>query len=705
MSIEIIDETSRYLTEVKRLWRKNSEILGFFPQGAFEEYAAKRTIIAAVSPEKTFMGYLLFRVVRYSAGWPVAVIVHLCVARASRGKGIARQLVESLRRLTHDQFLRIALKCRRDFEVSKMWPTLGFTYGGDEAGRAGRPLGRWYIDLRDLPLMAFFRQKTLAKRFLAVIDSNVFFRLQDEIGPTTPQHEKILSEEAKALLEDWLGEDVALAITKETLNEIERNDNAYERWRRVSFSNEFHSLTCSSDAQERVCAVVKSYLPGTLSDNDKSDINQVSQAISGKAYCFITQDTRLLRITEHVEREFGTKIMTPGEFVGHVDELIREIQYRPVMFAGSRRLVKSAIRGRLPEDLYSQFRDSAIGEKKGEFESSLRAFMARPAQYDLQLCTYLNGKALVLVVYDRKRPLELSIPMLRVTWSSLTETVLRYVLRQIVMTSFFEKRSTIRITDRSCAESFREAFEEVGFSLVDKEYVKCNLPFVGTGEELSAQMNGQMDFPILQSLSDVLSRAVVLHDPVALMEIEHRLWPAKLLDSNIPNYIVSIKPGWAEHLFDEDLAAQTLLGAREITSLKSENVYYRRYRYPSEVRGPGRILWYVTKDYNHRNSMQLRACSLLEEVVIGKAKALFKRFQRLGVYEWTNVLRDTDGNPDASLMVLRFSNTEVFRHPISLETFGQIVRSEDQKSLCLQSPQPISSKAFAILYKTGMGIN
>ena len=37
--------------------------------------------------------------------------------------------------------------------------------------------------------------------------------------------------------------------------------------------------------------------------------------------------------------------------------------------------------------------------------------------------------------------------------------------------------------------------------------------------------------------------------------------------------------------------------------------------------------------------MTIKACSQLEEVVIGKPKELFRRFQRLGIYEWPTYMK------------------------------------------------------------------
>jgi hypothetical protein len=270
------------------------------------------------------------------------------------------------------------------------------------------------------------------------------------------------------------------------------------------------------------------------------------------------------------------------------------------------------------------------------------------------------------------------------------------------MTSFNEKRMVTRISEKGSHDRFAPALEEMGFSNLGKEWLKCNLPFIGNRQDLYAALNELDGAASARDIREAIIRGIESEDSINLVDIERRLWPAKLIDTDIPNYIISIKSAWAQHFFDEDLAIQTLYGAREETALKHENVYFRRYRYATEVRSPGRILWYVMKDAHYRNSMHLKACSFLDEVATGRAKDLFRRFQRLGVYDWRDILGAARKNPDNAIMALRFSNTEVFPSPIDLQSVFEIVKKEDGKSLCLQSPQLVSAKSFETLYRAGM---
>ena len=120
---------------------------------------------------------------------------------------------------------------------------------------------------------------------------------------------------------------------------------------------------------------------------------------------------------------------------------------------------------------------------------------------------------------------------------------------------------------------------------------------------------------------------------------ESRLWPAKISDCEIANYIVPIQPRWAQELFDDGLSAENLYGRKQELGLNVEGVYYRAAR-PGGIQSPARILWYVSHEDNTGGSKSIRACSRLCNVKVATAKELFKEYRRLGIYEWKDVSRD-----------------------------------------------------------------
>jgi hypothetical protein len=59
LKLELVVPGSTLLADVQRLWRDNRDYLGFFPDGAFQERAAKGQIIAALA-DTELARYILY---------------------------------------------------------------------------------------------------------------------------------------------------------------------------------------------------------------------------------------------------------------------------------------------------------------------------------------------------------------------------------------------------------------------------------------------------------------------------------------------------------------------------------------------------------------------------------------------------------------------------------------------------------------------
>jgi hypothetical protein len=94
--------------------------------------------------------------------------------------------------------------------------------------------------------------------------------------------------------------------------------------------------------------------------------------------------------------------------------------------------------------------------------------------------------------------------------------------------------------------------------------------------------------------------------------------------------------------------------------------------------------------------MAIRACSRLTEVEIGAAKTLFKKYRRLGVYEWRNARDTAGGEIHGNIMVLSFADTELFPQPVS----GKICRQLGIKNNFV-SPVRVDDVCFAEIYRQG----
>lgn len=128
MKIEFIDGRHSLYQAVKKLGRKYAATLGFMPDGGFEDYAARRTIITA-SEDGVLQGYLMYRQVN---SFSRVTIVHLAVDETFRGKGVSTELIDALKKRFKDTGIAgISLSCRRDFEKpSQVWERNDFIANG-----------------------------------------------------------------------------------------------------------------------------------------------------------------------------------------------------------------------------------------------------------------------------------------------------------------------------------------------------------------------------------------------------------------------------------------------------------------------------------------------------------------------------------------------------------------------------------------------
>ena len=142
--------------------------------------------------------------------------------------------------------------------------------------------------------------------------------------------------------------------------------------------------------------------------------------------------------------------------------------------------------------------------------------------------------------------------------------------------------------------------------------------------------------------------------------------------------------------------------------INREAVYYKKNRTPPKRDCEnGRILWYVTKndkDQGYTNVSAIRACSRLEEVIVGKPKELYRRFRALGVFEEKNILEIEKGNENVEVMAIRFSDTELFDRCIFHDEMQQLSQQVSNQNINVIGTSKISKELFAIIYKLGLNM-
>jgi GNAT superfamily N-acetyltransferase len=683
--VERITADSSLLEDVISLHRANAKNLGMFPKGAFREHADSKLILVAICPERGCLGYLLYREARERA-----TIVHLCVQPAYRGKGVARALVDRLKNDT--RHLRgIGLCCRRDYKENAAWPKFGFAAVATKRGRGhdGAELEFWWLDHNHPDLFSLSTPQNAADAQLrVVIDANVFYDLHER---TTRE-----SEDSKALLADWLQESVELCLTTEIYNEIRRAPTDEQRQRSRSLVSRHRVLKTDDPKVQSLIAELESRFPEATCLRDDSDLRQVAHSIAADVPFFVTRDEKLIERCEALFDRYGLRVLQPTDLINELDSLRREAEYRPVRLEGSR-LTANLLRAEQVESVVSAFQH-CNQERAGEFEKSLRHYLATPNDHECRLVMSGDKVHIALTVQGRPGAASLEVPFFRLTAHSLAPTIGRHLLRSMI-----EKASKVtplvKVTEPGIDEKARLALIELGFVPSPEGWWKISMGRLGAAETMKTAvrecgLSGDLVAGIAAGLDDY-SR-----DPTAMSaaQIEKVFWPAKLTDTVLPTFIVPIQAQWAQHFFDSELGSELLFGLNEELHLGIEGAYYCSKR-NTILEAPARVLWYVSKGPEGRGSMSIKACSRIEEVFLGKPKEVFKKFSRLGVYQWRDIFKAVEGNLDEPLLAFRFSMTERFVSPVGVEELKRLGILPP-----IMSPRKTTADQFAEIYRLGKGM-
>ncbi len=684
MKILPLVESPELLPRVKELWRANSATLGFFPDGAFQDYANRGQIIVATDESRGVLGFLTYRLASRRA-----TIVHLCVKRNFRRKGLAKSLIDELRQGLDENCIGVLAKCRRDYDANKMWPKLGFACIDEETGRSkkGALLNLWWQDLRRRTLFTDIERQRSETTITVVIDAQIFIDLEDATQPR--------ADEAKSLVADWLSGEVTVFLTDEIFNELDRVSDEARRYQLKRNVDNYLRIKDEPDSFESECARLLEILGTPSSVQDWSDLRHLAHAIAGEVDIFATRDGRLLKKSDDIYERSGLLVLHPREVIIRLDEIENEAKYRPVRLAGTS-FSRTPFRARDISDISGALLLTGSGERRRDLERRLRQYITPERRFDSSIVRNSNGNVIATIIIENLDSKHGDIAFLRAQPGKLSETLTRHLVEQAVLFSAKAGHSFLSFSDVTDPRTVN-ALADSGFFKLRETWAKLNYLKCTAASSFHSWLE-ELDIPLahghLHALREVLSEGL----PGAWSDLERLIWPGKILDADISNLIIPINPQWAQHLFDSRLASQDLFGAHEILALNTENVYYRSAR-PKLPNRPARILWYVTKGKRqYSGSMSIRACSRLEEVVIGTPRNLYRKFRRLGVYQWHNLKDVVKGDLNKEMMAIRFSRTEQLRQPITRERIRSVLGGNP-----LRSPVQISSASFDELYKESLG--
>ncbi len=671
--------------------------LGFIPAEALRKAARQGDILAAVDPAGTVFGYVWYSVSR-SIG--EARIHHLCVDSQRRHAGVGRTLIDAVKAQT--KHLRgVSLKCCREFRDScDFWRRVGFVPVDEQSGRGknARVLTCFRYDHGHPDLWSEHRSRVAASRVGVVLDANVFFDLSDENSSSY--------KESRALLADWIGDFVALWVTDELLNEIDRHADPTKRRRQRTFARSFNQLPADEAGKSRARALLDELLPKSNSTSDESDRQHLAAAAAGGADFFVTRDRELLALAPPIAEQLGVNVVSPLELILTIDEQQHKTHYDPRRLAGSSLTIQH-VTGKDIRGLCSQFLSHDRGERRSDFEKRLRAALADVEAAEGFLIQRA-GVNLALLAVRRADPLLMEIVLLRVQADALGPTIARHLVARMITRAVDENRSIVSLTDPAVAEFVLNECQQLGFVKNERGAAKANFAGIRDLADLSRPVEVLRSqrpelSPVCIAVQKTVARCGTNHGSAEDIDyLEHLLWPLKVNDNRAASYMVPIWPQWAKHLFDEHLAGQDLFAPDTFLLLQHENVYYRS-AHPPVLSAPSRVLWYVTGDRNYHGAARIRACSRVEEVVVDSAAAVFKRFSRLGVYAWTDVLETAGNDPSGEVMAFRFSATYLLPSPVSKDDVEQVLHDSRERTPQFTTALKLSPVEFARLYGLGVG--
>lgn len=675
MTIEIINNEHPLFPAVKDLGRKYASTLGFMPDGGFDDYGKRSGIIIA-QDNGMLQGYLLFREsLRYNR----VNIVHLCVDAKYRGSNVSGLLLQNLvKEYKNTNYNSIELWCRDDYnDAVKLWSRFGFTADMDKRSKSveEHSLIHWRYVLK--PQSSLFNPVNYSDEIVSVLlDTNIILKLRDgKVSSSLDNPYVLLSDSIRPLIECF--------VSGETYNETLRDDQDERARQTRKLLVDFHLITAPSGKITTLSEELKQYIPGKRV-NDESDRRQVATCIECGIPYLLTFDQPLINKSEIIEDNYGIKIIHPTQFVIELDAILNKEEYNPTTIKGSIYDTISKIGSDQLAHLISLFWQQKMGEDKRMFKTKLHDII-QGANGSVK--TIKHDNTITALIGKRDSPLEIDLQIVRVKNTKQGKYLFMNLMSDIIMEASRTNIHKITICDKYLLPIQKEILSKIGFVQIEQTYVKYIYSKTIDLAAVKQLLVGSYQFE-----DDVLTG-------LSPFEIETLFFPLKIKDANIPSYIIPIKPVWAKELFDSFEATQTIFGADTNKLWNIENVYYRNIK-PNLEKSGARILWYVSDDKKSTRRKGIVACSYLDDCIIGQAKELFDRFKHYGVYEWHDLMRFCNSQPDKIIKALIFSHTELFDNVISLSLIRKILKlNGGSENTTFQSPLEVSSDVFFQIYE------
>lgn len=402
----------------------------------------------------------------------------------------------------------------------------------------------------------------------------------------------------------------------------------------------------------------------------------------------------------------GLSVLRPCELISRIDGILREKDYQPKRLMGL--AVFSVERDTdAAEKLAREFLSNSKGERLKDLKQTIINIATNPRNSTIHTIKEINSKKIGLLCCRINSNDEWQIDICRVREvkgvksKTLSSTLLDLAIRQ----SISRKISVCFFKDNFANDEIINILYGLGFKSTVNGWVKINIENILSVCDLDRyfkKIKSSSNYvkKVINQYIDNVTNAKDNNDCNSLINIERDLRPLKFFDVEFPVYIVPIQSVWASMLFDHKLASLELFTEKPDLIMNRSNVYYRSSR-PCNISAPGRILWYVKQDNKRMGTKAIRAFSYLDEVVIDTPKNIYKRYQRFGAYTWNDLNALSQHSSKKSVMALVFSDTEIFKTPVSFGDVQKILLMNRQKKNQFQSPVRISRDCFFEIYKRG----
>lgn len=639
--------------------------LGLYPAQAIYDAIRDSRIIGAFQGE-FLIGYALF-----DLPYSDVRLVHLCVRQEYQGQGIARELVDEIQN-RHADRQGVRAKCRRDYAAHNIWPKLGFQAQSMPTGR-GRDkaeMTAWWRGFGHADLFSSAREGDV--RIQAVLDTNVILDIALERKPLTAEYFNAPS----------LAEEVVYCVTRSVKNELAQIPDAAARRKAMAGLGKYESLEgdlalCDTMVKELLGLVEQSEIARDLSLAD--DARVLAETIVAGASVMITNDDNAARILRpHAERH-GVDILHPSQLVAKVEELKGVRRGAPDRIQNTSMTIAPALAG-ADRELHH-----LISTRHGETRSNFLKLIRASASSNIRTVHAADSSFADALVATRQKDTVLEIPILRVRRAPLGPTLMKQLLFQLRHEALSSGSARIAITDPAPGggEAAESILLEEGFRHISRswsvEIVDVQLRWQDLCTSTSSHWN----------LRPWVTQDAKTQEDYA--RLEHELWPLKILDAPLPSYVVPIRQRYASELLGYDAP---LLARSDSLGISRRHVYYKS---PNLVPpAPGRILWYVSG----RTGGVLVAASQLISTHKGTARSLHSRFQRYGVWSYSDI--EERARRTGAAVALRFGDTEIFRRDVPLAAASSMVERYGQKLGTVPTMRRIDARAFHDIYAMGM---